>query len=65
MTDFDWRDAESYRDVQTFDAAALAWEFLRRNPDYRMDYDRIASTNVSGPLVPNEFRRKWGLCFRC
>jgi hypothetical protein len=31
----DWRDAEDYADLASLDLASLAWEFLRRNPQYR------------------------------
>ena len=66
MTRFDWRDAESYEEALSFDAPALAWEFLRRNPDYRADHHRITSLESAAHHTElSEFRRKWGLNFRC
>lgn len=34
----DWRDTESYRFVGQLDNTRLAWEFLRRCPEYRADF---------------------------
>ncbi len=31
----DWRDASSYAYTQALSSEGWAWEFLRRNPDYR------------------------------
>lgn len=65
MTRFDWRDAGSYAEAATYDASALAWEFLRRNPDYHADHDRIIATEGEADIATmSELRRKWGLCFR-
>jgi hypothetical protein len=34
----DWRIADSYNYLDNLDPAAIAWEFLRRNSDYRANY---------------------------
>ncbi len=34
----DWRDATAYQGYAGLSAAEWAWQFLRRNPDYRRDY---------------------------
>lgn len=66
MTKPDWRDAESYDAALTYDAPALAWEFLRRNPDYRACHDRLVTGEGASDIAAlSELRRKWGLCFRC
>ncbi|WP_407181409.1 transcriptional regulator domain-containing protein [Bradyrhizobium sp. STM 3562] len=39
----------------------LAWESLRRSPNYRADYRQAL---LKGGQVNPEFRRRWGLCFR-
>jgi hypothetical protein len=61
MPEFDWRSPEAYSNVQTADLSDLAWECLRRNPEYRTHYSALEN-----PLAgaPSEFRRKWGLSFR-
>lgn len=61
MPKFDWRSPESYSKVQNADMAGVAWECLRRNPDYQQHYRALAN-----PLdgAPSSFRQKWGLSFR-
>jgi hypothetical protein len=61
MPEFDWRSPEAYQPVKEADITDFAWECLRRNPDYQADYQDVATT---GPQVPPEFRRRWGVCFR-
>lgn len=59
MSSTDWRSAESYADLPERSLAELAWEFLRRNPDYRRDVELWkAGRNVSA-----EDWAKWGLIF--
>lgn len=63
MTTLDWRSPEAYAPLESADAADLAWEFLRRHPDYRQDYRRW--TQYGKPDAGHaEFRRQWGLIFR-
>ena len=61
MPDFNWRSPEAYSKLQNADLTGLAWECLRRNPEYRKHY-----RSLSNPLdgAPTEFRQKWGLTFR-
>ena len=61
MPDFDWRSPEAYSKLQNVDPTGLAWEYLRRNPEYRKTYRALEK-----PLdaAPAEFRQKWGLTFR-
>jgi hypothetical protein len=63
MPEFDWRVPESYKRVQDAEITAIAWEYLRRNPDYRRDYDAMVKAGRV-PIVTAEFRGRWGLCFR-
>ena len=63
MTAGDWRSAEAYEYVRDLDPADMAWEFLRRNPEYRQDFDRI----VGDPPDPEReaaLLHRWGLRFR-
>lgn len=63
MTAGDWRSAEAYDYVRDLDPADMAWEFLRRNPEYRQDFDRLAherpDTERDAALL-----HRWGLRFR-
>ena len=61
MSDFDWRSLEAYSKLQNADLTGLAWECLRRNPEYRKQY-RALENPLDG--APAEFRKKWGLSFR-
>ena len=64
----DWRSQEAVDALLELDRAGLAWEFLRRNPDYREDFrqtlQRIASGEISEEAAMREFSRRWGLSFR-
>lgn len=40
----DWRDAEHYRFCAGLDQAGWAWQFLRRNAEYRADYAWFIAT---------------------
>jgi hypothetical protein len=60
----DWRSPEAYARIQEAEISGLAWECLRRNFNYRYDYREIASAKLENNVTA-EFRRKWGLCFRC
>jgi hypothetical protein len=61
MPDFDWRSPETYLKIQHADVAGVAWECVRRNPDYEQQYRILANPLAS---VPSAFRQKWGLTFR-
>jgi hypothetical protein len=39
----DWRNPDDYRFPRNFPAFRWAWEFLRRNPDYRKDWSAALS----------------------
>ncbi len=40
----DWRNPHDYDFTQTLTAAQWAWEFLRRNPDYRLEWQAFIAT---------------------
>lgn len=64
-----WRDEGDYRYLDATDRAGIAWEFLRRNADYR-------ATAIAAPMPASECRGTvellsgarsalgWGLLFR-
>lgn len=53
-----WRSAEAYDYLDELPASDLAWEYLRRNPDYQSDFRRVGR----GPGQAREIDR-WGLRF--
>ena len=62
MSESEWRSPEPYAIMQDAEAADFAWEFVRRNPDYRQDHRKLQS---DGSLfrVSRKFRRRWGFLF--
>ena len=64
----DWRSQDAVDALLQLDRAGLAWEFLRRNPDYREDFrvtlQRIASGEISEEAAMTGFSRRWGVSFR-
>ena len=46
MTDtsiHDWKDADYYNNLKNeTNFSCLAWEFLRRNPEYQTEYQRFS-----------------------
>jgi hypothetical protein len=62
----DWRLQTTERALNQLERQEFAWEFLRRNPDYRSDYDRLRSTPTSAlgaSLTPASATAQWGLRF--
>lgn len=57
----DWRDPATYQNAETLSATDLAWEFLRRDPDYQKTYQ--AGRRLS-PCAADESAGRWGLRFR-
>ena len=64
MSKFDWRSADTYSELLDSDAAAFAWEYLRRNPEYRRDYVMLADSTTHETSDIPRMRRRWGVCFR-
>jgi hypothetical protein len=59
LSEADWRSAERYAALCELSPAELAWEFLRRNPQYHDDFDRWQSAAAGDPAPWS----KWGLTF--
>ncbi|WP_367272053.1 DUF6499 domain-containing protein [uncultured Caulobacter sp.] len=53
-----WRSAEAYDYLATLSAAELAWEYLRRNPEYQTEFDL-----ASGGAPTAGVNARWGLRF--
>ena len=60
----DWRSSSAAETLSQLDRAGFAWEFLRRNPDYRKDYSRIADDAEGGAQAAATIGERWGLVFR-
>jgi hypothetical protein len=59
----DWRSAAAYAYLDELNPAELAWEFLRRSPDYQRDY-RAATRDAAGQTeFPDPLIVRWGLPF--
>jgi hypothetical protein len=59
MSQEDWRSPAAYEYANSLESPGLAWEFLRRNPDYRADHRAAARDAGSGDARA----RVWGLRF--
>jgi hypothetical protein len=53
-----WQSSAAYLYVLWLDAAALAWEYLRRNADYCETWQRAQAQGVDAEEVA-----RWGLRF--
>ncbi len=59
-----WRSESAYEYVDDLDPAGLAWEFLRRNSEYREDFERLVDHGELSPSAAATLSDKWGLRFR-
>lgn len=58
----DWRDAAAYEPLLEADRSLFAWEWLRRNPDYRAAAERALEEGGSRiPAGSGQAPRQWGL----
>lgn len=67
---YDWRNPEQYAGLNEVSPERIAWEFLRRNPDYRRDarqaepvilHKRPYGLEITAPTQPDA--RRWGVLF--
>jgi hypothetical protein len=60
----EWREADRYLSILAGGRLALAWELLRRDPDYCGSF--AGGHRVQGRVVTAmpEFKAQWGLHFR-
>lgn len=61
-----WLSPDAYAYLDELSLAGLSWEFLRRNPDYRNDYDQAKRKEASCGAAGAEAAvcgRDWGLVF--
>lgn len=59
----EWRSASAYAYLNELDPTELAWEFLRRNPDYQRDYRTVVEETSSDVDLADQLAQRWGLRF--
>ncbi|WP_406693457.1 transcriptional regulator domain-containing protein [Sphingomonas cannabina] len=59
-----WRSETAYDYIDKLTTSELAWEFLRRNPEYRADFQRLLSSGRLTDETATAFAHQWGLSFR-
>lgn len=58
----DWRDGSAYPRGDDLTLRQWAWEFLRRDPDYRLDWTEDTGKELSRGVTPDQIperRRHW------
>jgi Family of unknown function (DUF6499) len=63
MLSIDWRSPAAYGHTKHIPAAGFAWEYLRRNGEYRQDCRSIARTRGTAIRDLEAFAHRWGLRF--
>ncbi len=65
--DESWRSPEATAYLDRVQRVGFAWEFLRRNPDYQDDYERMSRHLASGTTIALEaalaLAQRWSLSF--
>jgi len=59
-----WRSDAAYAYLNQLQQAELAWEFLRRNPNYQRDYQTAADATADQAELSETLIAQWGLRFR-
>jgi len=57
----DWRDAAAYEPLLEADRSLFAWEWLRRNPDYRCAAEQALASSSRDPAGAGDRPEQWGL----
>ena len=63
MPSTDWRSPAAYAHAKSIPAAGFAWEYLRRDEDYRRDFHRVRRLPRLDSDVQTAFSERWGLRF--
>ncbi len=63
MLSIDWQAAAAYEHADHIPAAGFACEYLRRDDEYRGDYEKLTCGPSSQKLL-SRFAQRWGLRFR-
>ena len=59
----DWRSPAAYAYLNDLDLAGFAWEFLRRNPDYRRNFRSVVGKPKPQTQLVQRPVTHWGLRF--
>ncbi|WP_349365522.1 MAG: DUF6499 domain-containing protein [Nitratireductor rhodophyticola] len=60
-----WRSSSTYDYLDHLTAPDVGWEWLRRNDDYRRDFDALRKARLQTPDLIERASVRWGLRFRC
>ena len=63
MLSIDWRTPAAYRHTRNLPAAGFAWEYLRRNNEYRQEYWALAASQQPDSGHLEAFVERWGVRF--
>lgn len=63
MLNIDWRSPAAYRFAKSIPAAGFAWEYLRRDDEYRREFQAITASHEPDPERLEAFAQRWGLRF--
>ena len=63
MLSIDWRTPAAYRHTRNLPAAGFAWEYLRRNNEYRLEYSALAASKQPAAGHLEAFVERWGVRF--
>ena len=63
MPSTDWRSPAAYARAKSIPAAGFAWEYLRRDEDYRRDFHRVTRMPHLDGDAQTAFSERWGLRF--
>ena len=67
MQKTDWRSSDAVKHYAEYDCADFAQEFLRRNKDYRREYNEVQTRITDGEVDAQEemevLARRWGMMF--
>jgi hypothetical protein len=61
--DESWRSEVAYDYIDKLNPGDLAWEFLRRNPEYKKSYRELVAIERLSEGVARDFAEQWGLRF--
>ncbi|MGK6313643.1 transcriptional regulator domain-containing protein [Neorhizobium sp. DT-125] len=58
-----WRSETAYDYIEALTPGQIAWEFLRRNPEYRKAFQEFVSNGRISQQDAVAFAEQWGLRF--
>lgn len=63
MLHIEWWHHAAYRDIWRLTAPGFAWEYLRRNDEYRHDCQTLGLARRQEAKQLKSFAHRWGLLF--